>query len=228
MKKIFQSLFTGILILLVHSIQAQDGEMFMFQVEGKSYERNSYSKNDELLGIQKFTLGKIGAKQNQFVLPIDVKVYDASKKLQEEYNTTYKCNPESNEVLMNVLPFASFSADKKITVSSKEKFHLYPSNWEIEQTLPDIHFSLEIEGGAIGFFDGTSKATIFNRQLVKRSTKTGSYLLKSAIKVEMYLFSIKVKTILFNVREWVHPEKGLISQKFTNQDGSYFTIHLLK
>jgi hypothetical protein len=57
--------------------------------------------------------------------------------------------------------------------------------------------------------------------------QTGQYEINSKVDLGVYVLGIKVKGLAYRVIEIIDKDRGIIHQKFTSDDDSYFVIRLL-
>jgi hypothetical protein len=80
---------------------------------------------------------------------------------------------------------------------------------------------MSIKSGVLSFFGSKSLITIKNRNEKKEN---GQINISSNAVVEAYLMGIKIKTINFEIEEYLTEDYGLQQQKFTEDTGAYFTM----
>ncbi|WP_185958442.1 hypothetical protein [Fodinibius sediminis] len=215
-------------ILLPSSGFGQDTQMLLFEIDGNQYKKCNYSKEGELESYQKLIVGSIEQKANTYRLPVELYSYNAKGELQDSTKTLYTCQPDEQKVLLNVFPFTDYGKGSEIKVNLLDTNAFYPTapkpGWEMES----IEFALNIDKGLVGFLGGKSKITIYDRRVVSNDTlQTGQYQINSDVDLGVYVLGIKVKGFAYGVIEIVDKERGIIRQKLTSDDGSYFMIRLL-
>ena len=202
--------------------------MLLFEIDGNQYKKCNYSKEGELESYQKLIVGSIEQKANTYRLPVELYSYNAKGELQDSTKTLYTCQPDEQKVLLNVFPFTDYGKGSEIKVNLLDTNAFYPTapkpGWEMES----IEFALNIDKGLVGFLGGKSKITIYDRRVVSNDTlQTGQYQINSDVDLGVYVLGIKVKGFAYGVIEIVDKERGIIRQKLTSDDGSYFMIRLL-
>ncbi|MGK7370875.1 MAG: hypothetical protein ACNS64_11740, partial [Candidatus Halalkalibacterium sp. M3_1C_030] len=154
--------------------------------------------------------------------------YNAEGELQDSTKTLYTCRPDEQQVLLNVFPFTDYGKGSEIKVNLLDTKTFYPVSPEPGWEMKPIEFALNIDKGLVGFLGGKSKITIFDRRVVSNDTlQAGQYQINSEVDIGVYVLGIKMKGFGYRVIEIVDKERGIIRQKFTSDDGSYFMIRLL-
>ena len=222
-------LFILCLYILLPSLSfVQDTQMLLFEIDGNEYKKCNYSKEEEVESYQKLIVGTIEEKANTYRLPVELYSYNAKGELQDSTKTLYTCQPDEQKVLLNVFPFTDYGKGSEIKVNLLDTNAFYPTapkpGWEMES----IGFALNIDKGLVGFLGGKSKITIYDRRVVSNDTlQAGQYQINSDVDLGVYVLGIKVKGFAYGVIEIVDKERGIIRQKLTSDDGSYFMIRLL-
>lgn len=217
-----RALFTIlILITLIRTtVYGQGKEMFIEQIAGKKIVRENFDKNGDLQGKQIFLIGKLIQDAGIYKVNVVTELYNKSGELDEKYSTTYKCSPKDFDVLLNVFPFTDPSDEKiKVDVTSEDFQQLY--ELDKGEELKDIHLKMSIESGVLSFFGSKTQVTIKNRT---RKTENAKITISSKAVVEAYMMGIKIKTINYSVEENLTKDLVLQYQKFTEENGAYFTM----
>lgn len=194
--------------------------MFIEQIAKKRIVRENYDQNGDLQSKQIFLTGELEQEGKTYRIKVITELYDESGRLTEKYTTTYQCNPNEFDVLLNVFPFAD-PRDAKITVdvTSKDFKQLYDLQRSPE--LRDIHLKMSIESGILSFFGSKSLITIKDRD---KRTENGNLVIRSKAVIEAYMMGLKIKTINYSVEEYLTENFVLQRQKFIQDDGTYFTM----
>lgn len=210
-----------ILITLIRTtVYGQGKEMFIEQIAGKKIVRENFDKNGNLQGKQLFIIGELQREGETYKVDVVTELYNKSGELDEKYSTTYKCSPKDFDVLLNVFPFTDPSDEKiKVDVTSEDFQQLY--ELDKGEELKDIHLKMSIESGVLSFFGSKTQVTIKNRT---RKTENGKITISSKAVVEAYMMGIKIKTINYSVEENLTKDLVLQYQKFSGDDGAYFTM----
>lgn len=210
-----------ILITLIRTtVYGQGKEMFIEQIAGKKIVRENFDKNGDLQGKQIFLIGKLIQDAGIYKVDVVTELYNKSGELDEKYSTTYKCSPKDFDVLLNVFPFTDPNDKKiKVDVTSKDFKQLY----EIgnDEDLKDIHLKMRVESGLLSFFGSKSLITIKDRE---RKLVNTSIIINSKVVIVAYMMGIKIKTIKYRIEEYLTGNFILQHQKFTEDDGAYFTM----
>lgn len=198
----------------------QEKEMFIEQIAGKKIVRENFNDNGEQQGKQVFSIGELKQQSNIYEVDVIVEVYDSKNKLEKKYTTTYKCNPNEFDVLVNVFPFADPSDAKiKVEVTSKDFQKMYDLNGS--EKLRDIHLKMSVESGILNFFGSKNLVIIKER---KKELINTSVRIRSKAVIEAYLMGIRIKTISYTVEEYLTENFVLQRQKFTQDDEAYFSM----
>ena len=214
----------------IHTLHAQQpGEMLLFEIDGNRYEKRSYNTKGELQSFHKLIIGSIEKQTKIYRLPVDLYSYNAEGELQDSTKTIYSCQPDEQQVLINVLPFTDYGKGSEIKINLLDTKAFYPVSPEPGWEMDTFEYSLKIDKGLVGILGGNSKISIYERQVVSNDTlQAGQYQINSNVDLNVYVLGIKVKGFRFSVIEIIDSEKGIVWQKFTNSsDGSYFIIRMI-
>jgi len=214
--------------LFIDNLSAQNRQMLLFEIDGNRYQRCNYNKEGELQSFEKLIIGSIVEKAKSYRLPVEIYSYNAEGQLKDSTRTIYTCRPEEQSVLLNVFPFTDYGKGSEIKVNVEDEKAFYPVDPETGWEMKPIEFSLKIDKGLVGFLGGNSKIIIYDRQVVPNDTlQTGQYEINSKVDLGVYVLGIKVKGLAYRVIEIIDKDRGIIHQKFTSDDDSYFVIRLL-
>lgn len=198
----------------------QEKEMLIEQIAEKKIVRKNFDNNGKPQGMQIFLTGELKRESETYTVEVLVELYDENNQLDEKYTTTYKCNPREFDVLVNVFPFTDPGDEKiKVDVTSEDFKQLY--DLQSSSKLKDIYLKMSVESGVLSFFGSKSLVTIKNRQSKKEN---GKITISSDAVVEAYVMGLKIKTINYTVEEYLTESLVLQRQKFTEDDGAYFTM----
>ncbi|KYG79311.1 hypothetical protein AWW67_13120 [Roseivirga seohaensis] len=201
-------------------LYGQEKEMFIQQIAQKRIVRENYDQNGDLQGKQIFLTGELEQQGKTYRIKVITELYDESGRLTEKYWTTYKCNPNEFDVLLNVFPFTDPDDEKiKVDVTSEDFQQLYELGKGEE--LKDIHLKMSVESGVLSFFGSKSLVTIKNR---KKEVVNQSVKISSEAVIEAYMMGIRIKTINYVVEEYLTNDFVLQRQQFTEDDGAWFTM----
>ncbi|MBU0695088.1 MAG: hypothetical protein KKE39_00985 [Bacteroidetes bacterium] len=199
-------------------VKAQNKEMFIEQISGKTMVRENF-ESGKLVGKQVFTAEKMEQKGERFYLTIKTKIYDEEQKLSSVYSTTYQCNPNDANVLLSVFTFNP--KDKKISVSAKSSDFKRLYDLDANKMLRSLDLTLYIETGLLNFLGSKNSVSIYNRSLSKNAQ---GWMIAENIRIKAYLLGIKIKTIDYKVMEYLTKDGLLRKQVFKQSNGDYFTI----
>lgn len=198
----------------------QEKVMFIQQIANKKIVRENFDKNGKLQDKQVFLIGELTQVGETYKVDVVAEAYDESGQLKK-YTTTYKCNPNEFDVLLNVFPFADPDLEKiKIEVTSEDFQQLY--ELAKGEALKDIHLKMSVESGVLSFFGSKTLVTIKNRK--KEKLNEGMKISSDAI-IEAYMMGIRIKTINYAVEEYMSENFVLQRQKFIEDDGAYFIMN---
>lgn len=204
-------------VLLVSlSVRAQK-EMLIGQLVNRSVVRENFDKNGVFLNKQTFKSGMLKELNGYYEIEVLTELFDENKKLNDTYTTNYRCRPEESSIMVMAFPFSNPKAkETEINTNSKNFKELYNLD-----NLEDVELEMSFDSGLLDFFGSKSKIKIYDRIL---ESKGNSRNIKSKINIKAYAIGIRFKQLDYVVNEKLN-DKGLLSyQKFTEEDGSYFTM----
>ncbi|MDQ6903506.1 MAG: hypothetical protein M3139_10895 [Bacteroidota bacterium] len=208
-----------LLLLSVPILKAQDKEMFIEQIAGKTITRESFQSDGKLLGKQEFIAEKLQQTAKNFIVNINTKIYDDAGKLKSTYTTAYSCKPGESDVLLSVFTINPKNQKISVSVNSGDFKKLYDLN--PGEMMNSLNLTMYVETGILNFLGSKNKVEIANRQL----TKENSYWkITEKITIKAYLLGIRIKTITYNVTEYLTTSGQLENQVFKETNGDYFTI----
>ena len=197
-------------------IKAQN-EMLISQLSERMVTRENYDKNGKLINNQTFKIGNVTETEKYYEIEVVTELFDESGKSTDKYTTSYRCKPEESSTIVMVFPF--YNPKKmatEINTTSKNFKELYDLN-----NLDDIELEINFDSGLLNFFGSKSKIKIYNRNLVTDdTTKT----IRSKLTAKAYALGIRIKQFEYTVVEKLNNKNLLSFQKFTEEDGSYFTM----
>jgi hypothetical protein len=198
------------------SLNAQNN-MLIEQLANKIVTRENFNKKGALINKQSFQVGKIKKVSGYYEIEMLTKIYDANGKLLDEYKAEYKCKPDESSLVVMILPF--FNSNSKKTMISTKSINfkeLYDLN-----NLKDIELEINFDSGLLNFFGSKSILTLYDRTLTSNKTKK---IIQSKLKVKAYAFGVRIKKFEYQVTEKLSLNDLLLFQKFTENDGSHFTM----
>ncbi len=216
MTKIPYLIFYCLLLLSVPILKAQDKDMFIEQIADKTITRENFV-GGKLTGKQVFTTENMGQSGGSFFVSINTKIYDEVLKLKYTYTTTYRCKPEESKVLLSV--FTINPKNQKISVSVKSGD--FKKLYDLNDLLSSLSFTMYIESGILNFLGSKNNIDMTNRSLTKEN---GGWKIEEKLTIKAYLLGIRIKTINYNVAEYLTGEGLLKKQIFKQSNGDYFTI----
>lgn len=233
-KKCFQWIFIVVLgvgiwwSFYLDANAQQSRQMFLFEIDNNQYQKCNYNKQGELESFQKLLVGSIEENGDTYRLPVELYSYNAEGELQDSTKTIYICKPDEQKVLLNIFPYTNYAKGSEIKVNLLDTNAFYPATPEPGWEMGPIEFALNIDKGLAGFLGGKSKIKMYDRRVVPNDTlQTGQYEIHSKVALGVYVLGIKMKGYAYRVIEIVDKDRGIIRQKFTSKDGSYFVIRLI-
>ncbi len=197
-------------------LKAQN-EMLISQLSERMVTRENYDKNGKLINNQTFQIGNVTETEKYYEIEVVTELFDESGKSTDKYTTSYRCKPEESSTIVMVFPF--YNPKKmatEINTTSKNFKELYDLN-----NLDDIELEINFDSGLLNFFGSKSKIKIYNRNLVTDdTTKT----IRSKLTAKAYALGIRIKQFEYTIVEKLTNKNLLSFQKFTEKDGSYFTM----
>lgn len=209
-------LFYCLPLLIASSLKAQDKEMFIEQIAGKTIIRENY-ESGRLTGKQVFTAEKMGQSGGSFFVNINAKIYDESQKLESTYTTAYRCKPAESNVLLSVFTLNPKKEKISVSVNSGDFKKLY----DLNDLLRSLSLTMYIESGILNFLGSKNKVEISGRSLAKENS---GWKIIEKITIKAYLLGLRIKTIEYNVTEHLTASGQLEKQIFKETNGDYFTI----
>lgn len=192
-------------------------EMLIGQISGRTVARENFDEDGVLLNKQTFEAGKIIEKKGYYQIEVVTELFDEEKKPTEKYTTTYRCKPDETSIMVMAFPFAKpNSKETEINSSTKNFTKLYDL-----VNLKDIELEMSFDSGLLNFFGSRSLIRIYDRQL---NTDKANIQIESKINIKAYALGIRIKQLNYTVIEELNNNNLLIFQKFTEVDGSYFTM----
>lgn len=202
-------------ILFCNTMNGQT-EMLIGQISDRFVVRENFDKNGAFLNKQNFEAGETIKKNGYEEIEVITELFDKDKKSTDKYSTTYRCKPDETSIMVMAFPFANpKSKETEINTTSKNFKELYDL-----ENLEDIELEMSFDSGLLNFFGSKSIIKIYDRKLSSNRNN-----IVSKINIKVYAWGIRIKQLNYTVNEKLN-EKGLLTfQKFTEADGSYFTIN---
>ncbi len=201
---------------MISSAYPQD-KMLIGQLSDRVVVRENFDKNGDFLNKQTFKAGKIKESTGFYEIIVVTELFDENGTSTEKYTTTYRCKPNESSVMVMAFPFSNpKSKETDISTVSKNFKELYDL-----ANLEDVELEMSFDSGLLNFFGSNSKIKIYDRVL--ESNGNGKTI-KSKINIKAYAFGIRIKQLDYVASEKLTSENLLSFQKFTEEDGSYFTM----
>ena len=208
----------GIILLFILFSITMNGqtEMLIGQISGRFVVRENFDKEGAFLNKQTFEAEETINKNGYYEIEVVTELFDKDKKSTDKYTTTYRCKPDEASVMIMAFPFSNpKSKETEINSTSKKFKELYDL-----ENLEDIELEMSFDSGLLNFFGSRSMIKIYDRKL--ESYKNN---IKSKINIKVYAWGIRIKQLNYIVNEKLNRKGLLTSQKFTEADGSYFTMN---
>ncbi len=204
-----------LLVLNSTNLKAQN-EMLIGQLSDRVVVRENFDEKGTFLNKQTFEADEAIKKNGYYEIEVITELFDKDKKSTDKYTTTYRCKPDEASIMVMAFPFSNpKSKETEINTTSKNFKELYDLN-----NLEDIELEMSFDSGLLNFFGSKSYIKIYDRK--SDSNKNN---IKSKINIKAYSWGIRIKQLNYIVNEKLN-EKGLLTfQKFTESDGSYFTMN---
>ena len=208
-------LLLSFLILSCTNLNAQS-DMLIGQISGRVVVRENFDEKGAFLNKQTFEAGEIITKNGYYEIEVITELFDENKKSTDKYTTTYRCKPDEGSILVMAFPFFNpKSKETEISTTSKNFKQLYDL-----ENLRDIELEMSFDSGLLNFFGSKSTINIYDRKLDGNRSN-----IKSKINIKAYAWGIRIKQLNYMVKEKLNKKGLLTSQKFTETDGSYFTMN---
>lgn len=201
---------------MISSAYAQD-DMLIGQLSDRLVVRENFDNNGDFLNTQIFKVGKIKEADEYYEIEVVTELFDKNRASTDKYSTTYRCNPNDSSVMVMAFPFSNpKSRETEINTISENFKELYDLT-----NLEDIELEMSFDSGLLNFFGSNSKIKIYDRVL--ESNGNGKTI-KSKINIKAYAIGIRIKQLDYVASEKLTNGNLLSFQKFTEEDGSYFTM----
>lgn len=198
------------------SVHAQK-EMLIGQLANRSVVRENFDENGVFLNKQTFQAGEVKESSGYYEIEVLTELFDKYDESSDKYTTTYRCRPDNASVMVMAFPFSNpKSKETEINTNSKNFKELYDLD-----NLVDVELVMSFDSGLLDFFGSKSKIKIYDRVL--ESNGNGKSI-RSKINIKAYAIGIRIKQLDYDVNEKLNNKGLLFSQKFTEEDGSYFTM----
>lgn len=208
-----------LLFILLNLINLQSqNRMFIDQIEGRTIVREHFDENNIFKGQQIFKAGGIIEKDGNYEIKVVTELFDENKKSKNKYETTYKCKPDKLSVVVFVFPFSNPKyKESEITSKSKNFKGLYDI-----KNLANVKLNIDLRSGLMSLLGSKSIINIYDRE---SKIINDIINIKSKISIKAYALGIRIKQLNYSLIEKLNTEGLLSYQKFTEEDGSYFTMN---
>ena len=204
-----------VLLTLFSITMTGQTEMLIGQISGRVVVRENFDEDGDFLNKQTFEAGKTKRKNEYYEIEVITELFDKDKQSTAKYTTTYRCKPDEASIMVMAFPFSNpKSKETEINTTSANFKELYDL-----ENLANIELEMSFDSGLLNFFGSKSTIKIYNRKLDSNKNN-----IKSKINIKAYALGIRIKQLNYNVIEKLTNENLLSFQKFTEKDGSYFTM----
>jgi hypothetical protein len=204
-----------LLVLNSTNLKAQN-EMLIGQLSDRVVVRENFDEEGAFLNKQTFESKKVIDKNGYYEIKVITELFDKNKKTTDKYTTVYRCRPDEASVMVMAFPFSNpKSKETEINTTSKNFKELYDL-----ENLEDIELEMSFDLGLLNFFGSKSIIKIYDRKLSSNRNN-----IVSKINIKAYAWGIRIKQLNYTVNEKLNGKGLLTFQKFTEADGSYFTIN---
>ena len=191
-------------------------EMLIGQISGRIVVRENFDDEGAFLNKQTFEAGETIRKNEYYEIKVITELFDKDRKSTDKYTTTYLCKPDEASIMVIAFPFSNpKSKETEINTTSKKFKELYDLD-----NLEDIELEMSFDSGLLNFFGSKSTIKIYDRKLEGNKDN-----IISKINIKAYALGIRIKQLNYSVNEELNGNGLLTFQKFTEADGSYFTMN---
>ena len=226
MKNWFAILAWGVFFSPLLCFTQSDEGMLISQIDGNRYVRKNFDENGKLKSYQSIEVGSLSTGVEKIEAKLTVITYDENDNMKGASQTIINCDPAASQVMMAIFPFSGGAANKSLKIELPENEKLYPEGWRGRNALEDFTFRLEFEGGAAGFFGTQSRVSFTERKVIP--VEDGLFRISGKMALKAYVLGIKVSAFEYRYFEDIKMGTGIVRQKFTEDNGNYFTIEIKK
>lgn len=192
-------------------------EMLIGHLSGRFVVRENFDDDGAFLNKQTFNSGKLISKNGYYEIEVITELFDEEKKSTNKYTTTYRCKPNESSVMVMAFPFSNPKSKEvgitTTTINFKELYDL--------KNLADVEIEMSFDTGLLNFFGSKNTIKIYDRTLeVDKDLK----IIRSKIYIQAFAWGIRIKQLNYTVLEKLNDNGLLTFQKFTEADGSNFTM----
>ena len=179
--------------------------------------RENFNNKGDFLNKQTFKAGELKESDGYYEIEVVTELFDENGASTDKYTTTYRCKPDESSIMVMAFPFSNpKSRETEINTISKNFKELYDLT-----NLEDVELEMSFDSGLLNFFGSNSKIKIYDRVL--ESNGNGKTII-SKINIKAYALGIRIKQLDYVASEKLTSKNLLSFQKFTEEDGSYFTM----
>ena len=88
--------------------------MLIYQIDGNRYLRKNYDAKGVMKNYQTIEVGKLSVSKGIIKSKMTVLSYDKNDNQLNDSQTTIRCNPAAQEVLMGIFPFADGKSNQSL------------------------------------------------------------------------------------------------------------------
>ncbi|QED37135.1 hypothetical protein FK178_05165 [Antarcticibacterium arcticum] len=204
-----------LLFILLNITMNGQTEMLIGQISDRFVVRENFDEEGAFLNKQTFKAGKAININEYYEMEVITELFDKDKNSTDKYITTYLCKPEEASIMVMAFPFSNpKSKETEISTTSQNFKELYDLD-----NLAAIELEMTFDSGLLNFFGSKSTIKIYDRKLNGNKNN-----IKSKINIKAYALGIRIKQLNYTVNEQLNGNGLLSFQKFTEADGSYFTM----
>lgn len=201
---------------MIFSAYPQD-KMLIGQLSDRLVVRENFDNNSKFLNKQTFKAGKLKEADGYYEIEVTTELFNENGASTDKYTTTYRCKPDESSIMVMAFPFSNPKSKKtEINTVSKNFKELYDLT-----NLKDVELEMSFDSGLLNFFGSNSKIKIYDRML---ESDGNDKTIKSKINIKAYAIGIRIIQLDYLANEKLTSENLLSFQKFTEEDGSFFTM----
>lgn len=205
--------------VLSPNLHGQQNRMLIQQLADKQIVRENFNKDGILLDKQVFLISQLRQVGNLYKIEVVTTLYNGADQFKKKYSTTYTCNPEESDILINVFPFSDPS-DRRIRVVAKSTE--FQDLYDLQNaSLKDVRLKMQVKSGVLSFFGSKSLVTIKDRV---KEIGQDEVTVSGNFNIEAFLLGIRLKSINYSIKEFFTTDLVLKRQEFTEDNGAYFTM----
>lgn len=201
------------------------GEMFLHEISGQRYERQTTSPDGSPTGRELIEVGRLRRRGDSVELPVDITVYEANGDVEKRLRSVWKCRADRGRMIMPVV-FLLGKQDSTVRLTVRGDPILFPRR--PTERLEDIELRVEPEAGLFSFLGGRSVVRITDRRVeLAEAGSPPRYTISEKVELKVFALGIPFRTTRLDSQEVMDPGLGLISQTLRYSDGSRSVIRRL-